>query len=238
MDETSKKALELHKKYQGKIAVYCKMPVNPPDDLTLAYTPGVAAACREVLKDPLTAYDYTSKGNMVAGIIIMVATNILTWQDILSDTGAWDAMIWMGGVVALASLLNNSGFIAWFAQSITSQLTGISWQIAFVLLLLVYLYSHYAFASLSAHVTAMYAAFPAVMIAAGTPAYLAAFGLAACSTLFAALTNYASGPAPLFFGAGYISQKNWLTIGFICSLINFIIWIGLGSFYWKIIRLW
>lgn len=40
MDETSKKALELHKKYQGKIAVYCKMPVNPPDDLTLAYTPG------------------------------------------------------------------------------------------------------------------------------------------------------------------------------------------------------
>lgn len=56
MDETSKKALELHKKYQGKIAVYCKMPVNPPDDLTLAYTPGMAAACREVLKDPLTAY--------------------------------------------------------------------------------------------------------------------------------------------------------------------------------------
>lgn len=171
-------------------------------------------------------------------VIIMVATNILTWQDILSDTGAWDAMIRMGGVVALASLLNNSGFIAWFAQSITSQLTGISWQIAFVLLLLVYLYSHYAFASLSAHVTAMYAAFLAVMIAAGTPAYLAAFGLAACSTLFAALTNYASGPAPLFFGAGYISQKNWLTIGFICSLINFIIWVGLGSFYWKIIRLW
>ena len=41
MDETSKKALELHKKYQGKIAVYCKMPVNPPDDLTLAYTPGL-----------------------------------------------------------------------------------------------------------------------------------------------------------------------------------------------------
>ena len=66
MDKTSKEALELHKKYQGKIAVYCKMPVNTPDDLTLAYTPGVAAACREVLKDPLTAYDYTSKGNMVA----------------------------------------------------------------------------------------------------------------------------------------------------------------------------
>lgn len=40
MDETSKNVLELHKKYQGKIAVYCKMPVNPPDDLTLAYTPG------------------------------------------------------------------------------------------------------------------------------------------------------------------------------------------------------
>lgn len=36
--------------------MYCKMPVNPPDDLTLAYTPGVAAAFREVLKDPLTAY--------------------------------------------------------------------------------------------------------------------------------------------------------------------------------------
>lgn len=171
-------------------------------------------------------------------VIIMVAADILTWQDILADTSAWDAMIWMGGAVALASLLNESGFIAWFAQSVTTMLAGVSWQITFVLLLLVYLYSHYAFASLSAHVTAMYAAFLAVLIVSGTPMYLAAFGLAACSTLFAALTNYASGPAPLFFGAGYISQKEWLSIGFICSLINFIIWIGFGSFYWKLIGLW
>jgi malate dehydrogenase (oxaloacetate-decarboxylating) len=59
-------ALDLHKKYQGKIGINCKMPVRNREDLALAYSPGVARPCLEIEEQPETIYDYTAKGNMVA----------------------------------------------------------------------------------------------------------------------------------------------------------------------------
>ncbi|MHC1631653.1 MAG: NAD(P)-dependent malic enzyme [Methanotrichaceae archaeon] len=59
-------ALEFHRKAKGKIAISSKVPCNTKEDLSLAYTPGVAEPCREIAKDSNTIYDYTSKSNMVA----------------------------------------------------------------------------------------------------------------------------------------------------------------------------
>lgn len=59
-------ALEAHKKTQGKITIESKMPLETADDLSIAYTPGVAAPCQEIAKNKETAYDYTAKGNLVA----------------------------------------------------------------------------------------------------------------------------------------------------------------------------
>jgi malate dehydrogenase (oxaloacetate-decarboxylating) len=61
-----KLALESHKKYKGKISIESKMPLDTKDDLSIAYTPGVARPCQEIAKDKEKAYDYTSKGNLVA----------------------------------------------------------------------------------------------------------------------------------------------------------------------------
>ena len=80
-----------------------------------------------------------------------------------------------------------------------------SWLTAFVILALVYYYSHYFFASNTAHVSAMYAAFLAVMIAAGAPAMLAALVLAFFSSLFSSTTHYGTGPAPVFLVL-YVTQ--------------------------------
>lgn len=62
----NKLALEMHKKHQGKISVESKVEVANKDDLSTAYTPGVAEPCREIHKDINKVYDYTSKGNLVA----------------------------------------------------------------------------------------------------------------------------------------------------------------------------
>jgi len=59
-------ALEFHRKSRGKIAIKSKVPCSTREDLSLAYTPGVAEPCREIAKDPGLVYDYTSKGNLVA----------------------------------------------------------------------------------------------------------------------------------------------------------------------------
>ena len=61
-----KKALEMHEAHKGKIEVVSKVPVKTREDLSTAYTPGVAEPCREIAKDPAAAYTYTAKGNLVA----------------------------------------------------------------------------------------------------------------------------------------------------------------------------
>ncbi len=59
-------AIELHAKYRGKIGVFSKIPLESELDLSLAYTPGVAAVCMEIAGDKAKAYELTNKGNMVA----------------------------------------------------------------------------------------------------------------------------------------------------------------------------
>lgn len=61
-------ALKLHKENMGKLEVKSKVKIENQYDLSLAYTPGVAFACKEIEADKSTAYEYTSKGNMVAVI--------------------------------------------------------------------------------------------------------------------------------------------------------------------------
>lgn len=55
-----------HRAAKGKIAILSKMPLETRDDLSIAYTPGVAAPCLDIAADPSRAYEYTSKGNMIA----------------------------------------------------------------------------------------------------------------------------------------------------------------------------
>jgi len=59
-------ALEMHEKYTGKISVISKIQVNSKHDLAMAYSPGVAEPCRQIQKDPMLRYKYTSIGNMIA----------------------------------------------------------------------------------------------------------------------------------------------------------------------------
>ncbi|MFC2331295.1 MAG: NADP-dependent malic enzyme [Treponema sp.] len=85
MNEIDKKALDFHKKYHGKIAVQSKVPLNSAEDLTLAYTPGVAAPCLEIKADKDKIYSYTSKGNAVA--VVTNGTAVLGLGNIGAGAG-------------------------------------------------------------------------------------------------------------------------------------------------------
>ncbi len=61
-------SLKLHEKHKGKLAIVSKVPLENRDDLSLAYTPGVAQPCLEIKNNPEDVYRYTSKGNTVAVI--------------------------------------------------------------------------------------------------------------------------------------------------------------------------
>ena len=76
----NQKALIMHEENKGKITVQSKVPVNNKDDLSIAYTPGVAEPCRQIHKNPEDSYRYTARGNMVA--VITDGTAVLGLGDI------------------------------------------------------------------------------------------------------------------------------------------------------------
>ncbi len=64
----AEKSLELHYKWAGKIDYVPKMEISNKDDLSIAYTPGVAQPCLEIAKDPQKSYELTGRHNLVAVI--------------------------------------------------------------------------------------------------------------------------------------------------------------------------
>lgn len=172
------------------------------------------------------------------GISVLLLSGVLTWEDALTERAAWDVFIWYGGLVRMAEALSETGITKRFADTAAEFTAGWTWWAALAILLLIYFYAHYGFASITAHSTAMYTPFLVVIIAAGAPAYLAVLLLAYCSNLMAGLTHYGTTPAPIYFGAGYVKQRTWWRLGLIASIPNILIWAAVGGAWWKILGWW
>lgn len=83
--DVMKESLELHEKWQGKIEVVSRVPVNSKEDLTMAYTPGVAQPCLEIEKDIDKSYELTRRHNLCA--VITDGTAVLGLGDIGPEAG-------------------------------------------------------------------------------------------------------------------------------------------------------
>ena len=112
---------------------------------------------------------------------------------------------------------------------------GLAWQPAFLIIVLLYFYSHYLFASGAAHIGAMYTAFLSVATSCGAPALPAALCLAQLSNLMGCLTFYGIGSGPPYYNANYVSQGDWYKLGGLLSVFYLVVWLGVGSLWWKAI---
>ena len=129
---------------------------------------------------------------------MLLVTGVLHWDDLAGDREAWNTFVWFACLFTMATFLGQLGLIAWFTDEIRSLFGGVGWTTGFAGLVIVYFYSHYFFASNTAHVSAMYAPFLVVALALGTPPLLAALALGFSSSLFSGLTHYGTGPAPIW----------------------------------------
>jgi DASS family divalent anion:Na+ symporter len=173
-----------------------------------------------------------------AGVAVLLVSRVLTWGDLVADRSAWTTLTWFAVLVMMAGQLQKLGVVGWFSGSITEATGGMSWQVAFVLLTLVYFVSHYAFASNTAHVAAMYGAFLAAAIATGAPPMMAALVLGFISSLYGGLTHYSSGPAPVLFGGGYVTLAEWWRGGLVVAVVNVAVWMGAGAVWFKVLGYW
>lgn len=171
------------------------------------------------------------------GLCLMLVLEVISWDDVLSERAGWDALVWFGGLVSMATMLGRLGLTEWFSGFVGGYMEGWPWLQVMAVLVLVYLYSHYFFASLTAHTTAMFAPFLATAVAAGAPPYLAALTLAFFSSLCASLTHYAGGPSAVFWGAGYTDIKGWWSVGFAVSVLFVLVWMSVGPLWWRMLGL-
>jgi DASS family divalent anion:Na+ symporter len=168
----------------------------------------------------------------------LVFFNVQKWNDLAGNDKAWDALIWLGGLITIAKLLTTYGFIEWFVMNIKGWVEGYNGFLVLIILLLVYFYSMYMFSSLSAHLTALAPTFLALTaVSFGYPLVAAAL-FAYFSLLCGCLTPYSTGPFIIYFGYGYVQSSKWFSTGLILSLFHLIVWFGVGMMWWKILHWW
>jgi DASS family divalent anion:Na+ symporter len=172
------------------------------------------------------------------GLVIILVVDIINWDDILKETEAWHTFIWFSILVMMSNFLEKFGFVSWLGGNISIFVHGMDWKYAFLTCVLIYFYSHYFFAGNTAHVGAMYGAFLSVMITCGAPPVLSALVLGFFSNLFSSTTHYGTGAAAMYYGSGYVTISSWWYVGFIVSVTNLLIWLGLGGVWWKFLNLW
>ncbi|ASK28238.1 DASS family sodium-coupled anion symporter [Neisseria chenwenguii] len=174
------------------------------------------------------------------GLALCLLTGVLTWDDALKEKGAWDTIVWFAALVMMANFLNKLGLIAWLSDYLQTGIShmGLSWEAGCALLMLAYLYSHYMFASGTAHVTAMFGAFYGAGLALGAPPMLFALVMAAATGIMMSLTHYASGSSPVIYGSNYVTMQEWWKAGFIMSVLEILIFGTIGILWWKVLGYW
>lgn len=183
------------------------------------------------------AFDLNATTTAWIGLSLLLITGVLDWDDILKAKSAWDTLIWFAALVMMATFLGKLGLVGWFALSIQNGISylGLGWMSATAILVLVYFYSHYFFASTTAHITAMFAAFFTAGLALGAPPMLLALVLAFSSSLMMSLTHYGTGTAPIIFGSGYTTLNEWWKAGAVMSVVNLLVLVVAGGIWWKIL---
>jgi divalent anion:Na+ symporter, DASS family len=173
----------------------------------------------------------------LSGIAALLVSNVLTWDDVLRDRAAWDVFVWYGGLLVLGEMLNATHVPAVFTAWVGSTLPHLPWFAVLLVTLVIYFYTHYAFATVTVHVLAMFAPFVALVIGLGAPPKLAVYAFACLAALPAGLTHYGTTTAPMFIN-GYVSVRDWWRVGLIASIANLLVWLTVGFGWWKILGFW
>ena len=195
-----------------------------------------AAVCLWVCGDAIGLSAVTTAMIGLSGLLL---SGVLTWRECLTYPAAWDTLFWFAILVGMSGQLNSLGVISHFANQVGAQLVAanMGWPQVFVLLNAAYFALHYLFASQTAHVGALYGAFLAMMLSTGVPGVLAALSLGVMSNLFGSLTHYGSGQGAVYYGAGYLELKEVFKFGGIMGTFNFVMWLLIGSVWWRVIGL-
>ncbi len=154
-------------------------------------------------------------------IILMILTKILTWDDVIKNKATWNIFIWFSTLMTLSSGLHQMGLTEWMGENMEVFLAPLSPHMVMVLMAIFFFLLHYFFASLIAHVSVLLPLFVFIASKFITHDQLTFFVVLLSSMigLMGVLTPYSTGASPIWYSAGYVSQKEWWRLGGIFGLI-------------------
>ncbi|WP_419673227.1 anion permease [Aliarcobacter butzleri] len=164
-------------------------------------------------------------------VAIMVLTNVITWDDLISNKAAFNVLIWFSTLVAMAAGLQKVGVLTWIGANTQTMLAGLHPTALILSLIVLFFLLHYFFASVTAHVTALVPVFMTIAATLLAPEQILPFTIILAGSLgvMGIITPYGTGPSPIWYGAGYISQARWWGLGAIFGTLYLAV-IILGAF--------
>jgi DASS family divalent anion:Na+ symporter len=161
-----------------------------------------------------------------AGLGVVLATNVLTIDDLNLQGSTLVTFLWLAVLFALSGQLNELGFMGYVGGKLTAMLTGVAWPVAYVVLLVLYVLMHYMFVSQSAQVLALFGVFLDVAVRTGVPASLMSFALLFASSYFSTITPQGGSQNVIFVGSNYLTQRELYRLGLLTTafcLVSFLV---------------
>ena len=157
----------------------------------------------------------------IAVVAVMVLTNIITWDDLLSNKEAFNILIWFATLVAMASGLSKTGVLKWISGGLEVYLGGMAPMTLMISMIVIFFLLHYFFASVTAHTTALLPLFIAIAVQLVPVEQLVPFSILLAGSLgiMGIITPYATGPSPIWFGFRYIPTGTFWLLGAIFGVI-------------------
>jgi divalent anion:Na+ symporter, DASS family len=163
------------------------------------------------------------------GLGLLLLASVLTPNDISTQGDTLTTFLWLAVLFALSGQLNELGFMGYVGQLLASHISGLSWPITYVALIVVYVAIHYMFVSQSSQVLALLGVFLDVGIRGGVPAPLMAFGLLFASSYFSVITPQGGSQNVIFVGSGYLTQRELYKLGLQITLVFLAIFLIVGT---------
>jgi DASS family divalent anion:Na+ symporter len=164
-----------------------------------------------------------------AGLGALLATSVLTLDDIAEQGSTLATFLWLAVLFALSTQLNELGFMSYVGARLTSVLGGVAWPTTYVLLLVLYVLLHYLFVSQSSHALALLGVFLDVGVSARVPAPLMSFALLFASSYFSVITPQGGSQNIIFVASGYLTQSELYRLGFLTTVLCLLVFLVIGS---------
>lgn len=173
------------------------------------------------------------------GLSVLLLTGVLSWDDIKSEKGAWDTLIWFSVLMGMAGLLKDLGFTGWVGDQVSVTLSaamgGASPTLFLLAMMVFYLFTAYFFASATAKVVALGPVILGALITLGVSPMVAVLAVAGITNIGGNLSTYSHARNPLLMGYGYHTDSEWMRIGLVISIAGMVLFMASGLIWWSVL---